>query len=172
MSLKILSLEAQSFTSLCFKPASRCLFFSKMNSRQENRSKFSFYRQIYVWIFFGSFSFYLLCENISKGFLKFCKLISNMHTRSDHCLKSYKRTQTCRISCARLHEFIYKKQTSNTIITQAYLSRCTENYQVRPKSLQTFQPSYASSKVKNENDAIRNRISDFDKRRISQPKTQ
>ena len=47
-----------------------------------------------------------------------------------------------------------KKQTSNTIITQAYHSRCTENYQVRPESLQTFQPSYASSKVKNENDAI------------------
>ena len=65
-----------------------------------------------------------------------------------------------------------KKQTPNTIITQAYHSRCTENYQVRPESLQTFQPSYASSKVKNENDAIRNRISDFDKRRISQPKTQ
>ena len=55
----------------------------------------------------------------------------------------------------------YKKQTSNTIITQAYHSRCTENYQVRPESLQTFKPSYASSKVKNENDAIRNRISDF-----------
>ena len=35
------------------------------------------------------------------------------------------------------------------------------NYQVRPEPLQTFQPSYASSKVKNENDAIRNRISDF-----------
>ena len=33
-------------------------------------------------------------------------------------------------------------------------------------------PSYASSKVKNENDAIQNQISDFDKRRISQPKTQ
>ena len=64
-----------------------------------------------------------------------------------------------------------KKQTSNKIITQAYHSRCTENYQVRPESLQTFKPSYASSKVKNENDAIRNRISDFDKRRISQPKT-
>ena len=44
-----------------------------------------------------------------------------------------------------------------------------EGYQVRPESLK---PSYASSKVKNENDAIRNRISDFDKRRISQPKTQ
>ena len=42
--------------------------------------------------------------------------------------------------------------------------------EVRPEPLQTFQPSYASSKVKN--DAIRNRISDFDKRRISQPKTQ
>ena len=34
----------------------------------------------------------------------------------------------------------------------------------------TFQP--ASSKVKNEKDVIRNRISDFDKRRISQPKIQ
>ena len=61
---------------------------------------------------------------------------------------------------------------SNTIITQAYHSRCTENYQVRPESLQTFQPSHASSKVKKEKDAIRNRISDFNKRRISQPKTQ
>ena len=40
-----------------------------------------------------------------------------------------------------------------------------ESYQVRPGSLETFEPSYASSKVKNENDAIR-------KRRISQPKTQ
>ena len=65
-----------------------------------------------------------------------------------------------------------KKQTSNTIITQAYHSRCTENYQVRPESLQTFQPSYASSKVKNANNAVRNRISDFDKQCIFQPKTQ
>ena len=56
-----------------------------------------------------------------------------------------------------------KKQTSNTIITQAYHSRCTENFQVRPESLQTFQSSYASSKVKHENDAIRIRISDFAK---------
>ena len=47
-----------------------------------------------------------------------------------------------------------------------------EASQVRPESLKTFQPSYASSKVKKENDAIRNRISDFDKQRISQPKTQ
>ena len=64
--------------SLCFKSASRCLLFSKMNSRHENRSKFSFYRQIYNLIFFGTFSFYLRWENISKDFLKFCKLISNL----------------------------------------------------------------------------------------------
>ena len=47
------------------------------------------------------------------------------------------------------------------MITQAYHSRCTENYQVRPEAPQTFQPSYASSKVKNENDAFLNRISNF-----------
>ena len=46
-----------------------------------------------------------------------------------------------------------------------------ETYQVRPESLEIFKPSYASGKVKNENDAIRNHISDFDKRRISQSKT-
>ena len=34
------------------------------------------------------------------------------------------------------------------------------------------QPSYASRQVKNENEAILNRISDFDKWRISQPKPQ
>ena len=47
-----------------------------------------------------------------------------------------------------------------------------EASQVSPESLQTFQPSYEWSKLMNENDAIQNRISDFDKRRISQPKTQ
>ena len=45
-----------------------------------------------------------------------------------------------------------------------------ESYQVRPESLETFQPSYESSKVKNKKDVIRNRISDFNKRLISQPK--
>ena len=45
-----------------------------------------------------------------------------------------------------------------------------ESYQVRPESLETFEPSCASSKVENENSDIRNRITDFDKRRISQPK--
>ena len=45
VSLKILSLRAQNL-SLCFKPASRCLLFSKMNSRQENHSKLSFTARI------------------------------------------------------------------------------------------------------------------------------
>ena len=44
--------------------------------------------------------------------------------------------------------------------------------QGRPQLLETFKPSYALSKVKNEKVAIRNRITEFDKRRISQPKTQ
>ena len=35
-----------------------------------------------------------------------------------------------------------------------------EASQVRPESLQTFQPSYASSKEKKENDAIRTLTSD------------
>ena len=68
---------------------------------------------------------------------------------------------------------IKEKQTSNTILLRLTIrDAAPESYQVRPESLETFEPSYASSKVKNENDAIRNRISDFDKRRISQPKTQ
>ena len=37
-----------------------------------------------------------------------------------------------------------------------------ESNQVRPKSLKTFKPSYASSKIKNKNDALRKRISDFE----------
>ena len=68
------------------------------------------------------------------------------------------------------------KKTSNTIITQTYHAcirdAAPESYQVRPESLETFEHSYASSKVNDENDAIRNRVSDFDKRRISQPKNQ
>ena len=143
-----------------------------MNSRQENRSKLSFTARIITK--YSLERFLSICgEKMSKGFLKFCKLISNLilgqiivsNLTNVHKLNSP-------INYTRLHWIRYKKQTSNKIITQAYHWRCTENYQVRPKSLQTFQPSYASSKVKNENDAIRNRISDFDKRRISQPKTQ
>ena len=52
------------------------------------------------------------------------------------------------------------------MITQAYHSKCSP-WKV---SSNTSIASDFSSKVKNENDAILNRISDFDKRRISQPK--
>ena len=68
---------------------------------------------------------------------------------------------------------IKEKQTSNTILLRLTIRDAdAERYQVRPEALGTLKPSYASSKVKNENDAIRNRISDFYKRRVSQPKTQ
>ena len=77
-----------------------------------------------------------------------------------------------RINYARLYKIRYKKQTINTIITQAYHSRCTENYEVRPESLQTFQPYYASSKVKNETMPSEIGFPTSPKRRISQPKTQ
>ena len=52
------------------------------------------------------------------------------------------------------------------MITQAYHSKCS-SWKV---SSNASIASDLSSKVKNENDAILNRISDFDKRRISQPK--
>ena len=68
-----------------------------------------------------------------------------------------------------------KKQISNTIIILLRLTiqdAAPESYQVRPESLETFEPSFASSKMKNENHPIRNQISDFDKRHISQPKNQ
>ena len=66
-----------------------------------------------------------------------------------------------------------KKQASNTIITQAYHSRCSSwKLSSKARIAWDLNSSYVSSKVKNENDAIRNRISDFDKRRISQPKNQ
>ena len=67
---------------------------------------------------------------------------------------------------------IKKEHQIQSLLRLTIRDAAPERYQVRPVSLQTLQPSYASSKVKNENDAIRNRISDFDKRRISQPKTQ
>ena len=41
-----------------------------------------------------------------------------------------------------------------------------------PVSLQGFATLLRIKQVENENDAFRNRIPDFDKQRISQPKTQ
>ena len=48
-----------------------------------------------------------------------------------------------------------------------------ESYQVTRESLENFESSLIRIKQgENENDAIRNRISNFDKWRISQPKNQ
>ena len=77
---------------LCFKPASRRLLFSKMNSRQENRSKLSFTARIITK--YSLERFLSICsEKMSKGFLKFCKLIIKPDTRSDRSLSQI--LQTC-----------------------------------------------------------------------------
>ena len=66
---------------LCFKPAFRRLLFSKMNSRQENRSKLSFTARIITK--YSLERFLSICsEKMSKGFLKFYKLIIKPDTRS------------------------------------------------------------------------------------------
>ena len=66
------------------------------------------------------------------------------------------------------------KSDINTIITQAYhISRYSScKLSSKARIAWALIILYASSKVKNKNDAIRNRISDFDKRRISQPRIQ
>ena len=106
-------------------------------------------------------SFYLRWESISKGFLKFCQILQTRINLPPNC--------------DRLHEIRYKTTNikyNNYSGIPVEMQLLKAIYQVRPESLETFQPFYVSSKVKNENDAIRNRISDFDKRRISQPKNQ
>ena len=61
----------------------------EMNSRQGNRSKLSFKARIITK--YSLESFLSICrEKMSKGFLKFHKLIMKLDTRSDHCLKSFK----------------------------------------------------------------------------------
>lgn len=62
-----------------------------------------------------------------------------------------------------------KKQTSSTIILRlTSRDAALESQQVKPESLEPFKPSYAPSKVKNENNDILNWISDeFDKQGIS-----
>ena len=67
MSLKILTESVQALSlSLCLKSASRCLLFSKTNSRQENRSKLSFTARIITKY---SLELFLLIrgEKLSKG---------------------------------------------------------------------------------------------------------
>ena len=66
------------------------------------------------------------------------------------------------MNCARLHEIRYMKKTNtNTIITQA-----------APGSYIASDFSVKQGEKQKRIDAIRNRISDSDRRRISQPKTQ
>ena len=63
------------------------------------------------------------------------------------------------------------KQTNTyTIITQAYHSTCS-SWKLSSKVTIAW-GTFQSSKVKNEKDVIRNRISDFEKQRTSQPKIQ
>ena len=89
---------------LCFKPASRYLLFSKMISRQENRSKLSCTARIITKCSLERF-LSICSKKMSKGFLKFCKryikpdfwsyqIVSNL--TNVHKLHS-------RINCARLH---------------------------------------------------------------------
>ena len=67
----------------------------------------------------------------------------------------------------------YKKQTLNTIITQAYHSRCSFwKLSSQARIASDFSTLLRIKQGENENDAIPNRIFDFDKWRISQPKTQ
>ena len=77
---------------LCFKPASRRLLFSKLNSRQENRSQLSFTARIITK--YSLERFHSICsEKMSKGFLKFYKLIIKPDTRSNRSLSQI--LQTC-----------------------------------------------------------------------------
>ena len=84
-------------------------------------------------------------ENISKGFLKFCKLISNL-ILGQIIVSNLTCIQTCIINlphklCSTSWGLDIKKQTSDTIITQAYHSRCSSwklSIKVRPESLETF----------------------------------
>ena len=70
---------------LCFKPASRCLLFSKVNSRHENRSKLSFTARIITK--YSLERFLSICgEIMSEGFLKFYKVVIKPDIRSDHKL--------------------------------------------------------------------------------------
>ena len=83
-----------SLADLCYKPAFQCLLFFKMNSRQENRSKFLFTTKIITR--YSSERFLSISgQKMSVGFLKFCELVKP-DTRSDHCLKQDATDRTLR----------------------------------------------------------------------------
>ena len=67
--------------NILVKPASRCLHFSKMNSKQENHSKLSFTARIIIK--YSLERFLSICgEKMSKGFLKFCTKLMYRSNRS------------------------------------------------------------------------------------------
>ena len=73
---KIPESSSLNLTFIVSQLAGVCFFSSKMNSRQENRSKFSFTARIITK--YSLESFLSICgEKMSKGFLKFRMLISN-----------------------------------------------------------------------------------------------
>ena len=79
---------------LRFKPASRCLLSSKMNSRQENRSKLSFTARITTKYSLERF-LSIYGEKMSKSLLKFHKLIIKPDTRSLSVRSLSQILQTC-----------------------------------------------------------------------------
>ena len=65
-------------------------FKDERNSKQENRLKLSFAARFKTK--YSLEHFLSICgEKMSEGFLEFYKLIIKPDTRTDHCLKSYKR---------------------------------------------------------------------------------
>ena len=105
---------------------------------------------------------------MSKGFLKFC--ISNLiigQISVSNLKNVYKKAS--HINYALLHETGKRnKQSSNTIITQAYRSRCS-SWKSSSKSRIAWDFSTLLLIKQGEKRRIPD---DFDKRRISQPKSQ
>ena len=56
---------------------------------------------------------------------------------------------------------ITKTNINNNYSGLPFRDSVPESYQGKPQLLETFKPSYALSKVKNEKDAIRNRNTEF-----------
>ena len=79
--------------------------FSKMNSRQENCSKFSFTARIKTKYSLESFFFSICGEKMSKGFLKFYKLIIKPDTLGQIIVSNLTNVHkpNSRINYARLH---------------------------------------------------------------------
>ena len=112
--------------------------FFKDDARQENHSKLSFTAKIITK--YSLERFLSICgEKLSKGFLKFWKLISNLN----HCLKSYKRAET---------KYPHKLRS-----TSAYHSRCSSCKVSSKASIASdFATLLLIKQGENENDAVRN----------------